>query len=358
MKRSFHENKNSRNNFFSRFVEISCRSSLFSIAKINRTTRRSITINRSNESNCNGLLSFRYSRRKISILILDFKNVGDELHRWILEIIHLLCQIDPTFARSNVIDHPMVLNAISMLSKHPISVLNLLIDLVLTNELFPVQTNSNIYWIGAISQWISSRRLGQLSNEEFLKRIFEFIEHHPENEELLSISIKFLLSYNLRFNYPEENPLLLTLGNNLEQLSSRTLIEQLIFLFNRNSTTLSSCRWLSKRFSIILDDPIGHSSIIKFLSDLHGETGDLLTDFNRRLLVEIIDRELIDRTCADPMLTSYLSLLELILRHRSIRSIFSTRVEELKECLQALLSAENCSEENRFIIKEIFRQHF
>ena len=115
---------------------------------------------------------------------------------------------------------------------------------------------------------------------------------------------------------------------------------------------------MSKRFSIILDDPIGHSSIIKFLSDLHGETGDLLTDFNRRLLVEIIDRELIDRTCADPILTSYLSLLELILRHRSIRSIFSTPVEELKECLQALLSAENCSEENRFIIKEIFRQHF
>lgn len=71
-----------------------------------------------------------------------FQNVGDELHRMILDIIHLLCQIDRTFAKSNVIDHPIVLSAIEILPKYPISVLNLLIDLVLTNELFPVQTNS------------------------------------------------------------------------------------------------------------------------------------------------------------------------------------------------------------------------
>lgn len=75
-------------------------------------------------------------------------------------------------------------------------------------------------------------------------------------------------------------------------------------------------------------------------------------------MVEIINRELIDRICTDAILTLYLSLLELILRHRTIDSIISTRVEELKECLQALLSSENCSEEHRIIIKEIFRQHF
>lgn len=81
-------------------------------------------------------------------------------------------------------------------------------------------------------------RLGQLSNEEFLKRIFQFIENDRSNEELQSTSIKFLLSFNLRFEYPEKNPLLLTLGNNSEELSSRTLIEQLIYLFNRNSRIL------------------------------------------------------------------------------------------------------------------------
>lgn len=111
----------------------------------------------------------------------------------------------------------------------------------------------------------------------------------------------------------------------------------------------------SIRLNSFLDDPIGHSSILKFLSDLHGDNGELFTEFNRRLIVEILSRQLIDRTCSDPTLTSYLSLLELIVRNRSMESIST---DELKECLQSYLLAEDCSEENRYIIQEIFRQHF
>lgn len=112
-------------------------------------------------------------------------------------------------------------------------------------------------------------------------------------------------------------------------------------------------------FSIaILDDPVGHSSIVKFLSDLHGDHGELFADFNRQIIVEILNRELLDRTCSDRRMTSYLSLLELILRNRSISSMESIRIDELKECLQCYLLAEDCSEENRYIIQEIFRQHF
>jgi hypothetical protein len=48
-------------------------------------------------------------------------------------------------------------------------------------------------------------------------------------------SIKFLLSFNLRFDYPDENPLMLTLLTIDEQISCRKLIENLILLFNRNS---------------------------------------------------------------------------------------------------------------------------
>ena len=103
---------------------------------------------------------------------------------------------------------------------------------------------------------------------------------------------------------------------------------------------------------------MGHSAILKFLSDLHGENGELFTEFNRRLIVEILSRQLIDRTCFDPMLTSFLSLLELIVRNRSIHSIESISIDELKECLQNYLLSEECSEENRYIIQEIFRQHF
>ena len=49
------------------------------------------------------------------------------------------------------------------------------------------------------------------------------------------MSIKFLLSLNLRFDYPTENPVILTLVDTNEQISSRELIERLILLFNRDS---------------------------------------------------------------------------------------------------------------------------
>jgi hypothetical protein len=48
-------------------------------------------------------------------------------------------------------------------------------------------------------------------------------------------SIKFLLLFNLRFDYPSGNPLILTLITINEEISCRELIERLILLFNRNS---------------------------------------------------------------------------------------------------------------------------
>ncbi len=49
--------------------------------------------------------------------------------------------------------------------------------------------------------------------------------------------IKFILSFNLRYDYPNENPLIITLITINEQISCRELIERLILLFNRNSKT-------------------------------------------------------------------------------------------------------------------------
>jgi hypothetical protein len=74
-----------------------------------------------------------------------------------------------------------------------------------------------------------------LTNRGFLKSIFELIEANHENDEFISTSIKFLLSFNLRFDYPHNNPVLLTLVEINEQISSRELIERLILLFNRDS---------------------------------------------------------------------------------------------------------------------------
>jgi hypothetical protein len=107
-------------------------------------------------------------------------------------------------------------------------------------------------------------------------------------------------------------------------------------------------------------DPIEHkttNSVIKFFADLfddQGTTSDqLLTDSDRRLMIEIISRELSDRSYTDPITTAYLSLLELILRTCKTCS----RANELQLYFRAYLSAENCLNDNRFIINEIIRQH-
>ena len=46
-------------------------------------------------------------------------------------------------------------------------------------------------------------------------------------------SIQFLLAFNLRYDYPNENPIMLTLLGVNEHLSCRTLIDRLILFFNR-----------------------------------------------------------------------------------------------------------------------------
>lgn len=48
-------------------------------------------------------------------------------------------------------------------------------------------------------------------------------------------SIKFLLSFNIRFDYPNDNPIMLTLVTIHDDVSCQELIERLILLFNRNS---------------------------------------------------------------------------------------------------------------------------
>ncbi len=76
--------------------------------------------------------------------------------------------------------------------------------------------------------------LGQLSNCVFLKSIFDLIENNGDDDELVLTSIKFILSLNLRFDSPHENPIMLTLLAVNEQISCRELIERLILLFNRS----------------------------------------------------------------------------------------------------------------------------
>ena len=76
--------------------------------------------------------------------------------------------------------------------------------------------------------------LGQLSNCVFLKIVFELIENNGDDDDLVLTAIKFLLALNLRFDYPHENPIMLTLLAVNEQISCRELIERLILLFNRS----------------------------------------------------------------------------------------------------------------------------
>ncbi|CAM2704176.1 unnamed protein product [Rotaria socialis] len=275
--------------------------------------------------NCN-LLSKLIDRKDIQLHLIDLMNltgmnVGNTIHGVLCDIVHLLCEINRKFCLTN----RMCDNVKSTV----IFALRLLTDLLLTNELFPVHS------------------YGQLSNCVFLKSIFDLIENNGENDELILTAIKFILSFNLRFDSPHENPLMLTLLAVNEQLSCRELIERLILLFNRSVDPIE-CKTTN--------------SIMKFFSDLFADqaaTSDaVLYDSDRRLIVEIISRELSDRATTDESTTAYLSLLELILRSQSITSETCPRIDELQTVFRAHLYAENCLKKNRFIINDILRQHY
>ena len=77
--------------------------------------------------------------------------------------------------------------------------------------------------------------IDQLADCTFLKCIYESIENNHQDDELVMACIKLLLSYNLRFDYPHENPLILTLVTLSGQISCHEFIERLILLFNRSS---------------------------------------------------------------------------------------------------------------------------
>lgn len=206
--------------------------------------------------------------------------------------------------------------------------LQLLTDLLLTNEPFPVHSYS------------------QLLNCVFLKSILDLIENNGEDDDLVLTCIKFILSLNLRFDQSNENPIMLTLLAVNEQLSCRKLIERLILLFNRSVDPIE-CKTIN--------------SVVKFFKDLFGDQGTtsdaLLFDSDRRLIVEIISRELSDRSITDEATTGYLSLLEIILRSRSLSQETCTRIDDLQTIFRAHLYAENCLKENRLIINEILRQY-
>jgi hypothetical protein len=92
-----------------------------------------------------------------------------------------------------------------------------------------------------------------------------------------------------------------------EQISCRELIERLILLFNRSGKKRRKTKiYLLILFLYKIVDPIQcktMNSVIKFFMDLFGDqatTSDaVLFDSDRRLIVEIISRELSDRSIND-----------------------------------------------------------
>lgn len=97
---------------------------------------------------------------------------------------------------------------------------------------------------------------------------------------------------------------------------------------------------------------------MKFFADLFGdEDYTYFSESDRRLIIEIISRELSNHSYTDEIITAYLSLLELMLRNQTITSETCTRINELQTCFQSYLSFENCLDQNRYIINEIIRQH-
>jgi len=71
--------------------------------------------------------------------------MDDDIHGHLFEIVHFLCELDPTLAASTVIDHSIVLNCIRIIENKSQTAIRsaviLLTDLMQSNGTFPIQTN-------------------------------------------------------------------------------------------------------------------------------------------------------------------------------------------------------------------------
>jgi len=166
--------------------------------------------------------------------------MDDDIHGHLFEIVHFLCELDPTLAASTVIDHSIVLNCIRIIENKSQTAIRsaviLLTDLMQSNGTFPIQTNGKKSIGIELTFFVYLSFVEQLSNDEFFKSLFELIE----NDDFVNCLLAFFLAFNLRYDYPNENPLILGLIDINEQISTRKLIENLILLFNRNSKLIST----------------------------------------------------------------------------------------------------------------------
>lgn len=89
-----------------------------------------------------------------------------------------------------------------------------------------------------------------MSDKNFLKSIFELIERYAEDEIFFTAAIKLILAFNLRFDYSQENPIMLMLSGVDQEIMYRTFFERLILLFNRGSKNFRIVA-LNKTFCIV-----------------------------------------------------------------------------------------------------------
>ncbi|KAF6038926.1 nckipsd [Bugula neritina] len=139
-------------------------------------------------------------------------------------------------------------------------------------------------------------------NDEFVNFLLDKIEH-CENLRLSDVCVELLLAFNLHFEEPDSNVILAELAKCSE---ATVLTQNFLKLFNKGEDPIQ-----------IFPDDAKMNCVLKFASDLYSlkSTATLLYTNDMKVLIDIIIREITDRSENDAARTEYLSLMHLIMQN-------------------------------------------
>eukprot|EP00794_Sanderia_malayensis_P010019 gene10019-11042_t len=182
-------------------------------------------------------------------------------------------------------------------------------------------------------------------NDNFIDFVFECIERPPivdEYDQIPDALVSVLLSFNQHFKDSSENKVLLVMANR----SHHTIFtEKILLLINRDDDPVSL-------FEYHKPNP---SSILKMFQDIFSlkETSNIFYTNDLMVLIDIILRQLTDRSHGDKVRTQFLSLFYDIITNSNYREHMH-RNSEFGECFTSILvDEENSIDDDKYIVRNI-----
>ncbi|XP_022081462.1 NCK-interacting protein with SH3 domain-like [Acanthaster planci] len=185
-------------------------------------------------------------------------------------------------------------------------------------------------------------------NEEFVSYLLNNIEDPPpedESEQVPDLFVNLVLAFNLHFTDRKANLVMKVLA---ERQTSRRFSEKIMILVNREVDPVRMFEY----------DPKPPNSLLKFLCDIFAsaDTSSLFYTNDMNVLIDIIVRQLTDRSPGDKLRTEYLSLIHSILK-MAVYWENKHRLADLKRSLEKIAKEEEAeSKPDKQILMDIRKE--